>query len=69
VRKDLPYRLRGGTEEDTSRGGLRFSSGTVGFEWHLIYLVGVTAEVVDAPRLLWTVMFWGFVWLKNDPVY
>jgi hypothetical protein len=33
------------------------------------YLMGVTAEVVDAPRLLLTVMFWGFVSLKNDPVY
>jgi hypothetical protein len=33
------------------------------------YLMGVTAEVVDAPRLLLTVMFWGFVSLKNDPAY
>jgi hypothetical protein len=28
----------------------------------------VTAEVADAPRLLVTVMFWGFAALKNDPV-
>jgi hypothetical protein len=35
----------------------------------VIYLTGVTAEVADAPRLLLTVMFWGLVSLKNDPVY
>lgn len=34
-----------------------------------IYLTAVTTEVADAPRLLLIVMFWGLVWLKNDPVY